>query len=156
MIDIYSKGEYPANALSNFTANAFQLDEIQCASMEGFLQSLKWRSVKKQKKICLLTGVDAKRSAGRIRNFLWRITQNLYWNGVKYKRESAAYSALITRAFDALYENSSFKEALDSTGAEPLCHSIGEHNKKKTVLTEEEFIEQLYRLRKKDNRLING
>lgn len=150
MIDIYSKGEYPANALSNFTANAFQLDGIQCTSMEGFLQSLKWRSIKKQKEICLLTGVDAKRSAGRIHNFLWKLTQNLYWNGVKYKRESATYSALITRAYDALYENSSFKEALDSTGAEPLCHSIGKHNKKETVLTEEEFIEQLYRLRGND------
>ena len=147
MIDIYSKGKYPANALSNFTANAFQLDGIQCASMEGFLQSLKWRSIKKQKEICLLTGVDAKRSAGGIHNFLWKITQNLYWNGVKYKRASSAYSALITRAYDALYENADFKEALNSTNAEPLCHSIGKHNKKKTVLTEEEFIEQLYRLR---------
>lgn len=147
MIDIYSKGEYPANVLSNFAANAFQLDGIECASMEGFLQSLKWRSIEKQKEICRLTGIKAKRSAGRIHNYLWRVTQNLYWNGVKYKRASAAYSALITRAYDALYENAVFKEALKSTGSEHLCHSIGKHKKKETVLTEEEFIEQLYRLR---------
>ena len=36
IIDVYSKGEYPADALSNFYPHAFVIDGIQCASMEGF------------------------------------------------------------------------------------------------------------------------
>ena len=47
-IDIHSKGDYPANVLSNFYPNEFELDGVRCASMEGFLQSLKFKNPKKQ------------------------------------------------------------------------------------------------------------
>ena len=74
IIDVYSKGEYPADALSNFYPHAFVIDGIQCASMEGFLQSLKYASVKRQKRVCALVGKAAKR-AGK-RKLLWRLTKN--------------------------------------------------------------------------------
>jgi hypothetical protein len=37
VIDIISDGAYPANVLSNFYPNAFVLDGVRIASMEGFL-----------------------------------------------------------------------------------------------------------------------
>lgn len=147
MIDIKSKGEYPADALSNFAEYDFEVDSVKCASMEGFLQSLKFRSVKKQHEICQLVGKEAKFSAGRFRNCFWRFTQTLYWNGKKYKRSSEEYQILITKAYDCLYENKKFREILLSTGNETLCHSLGKHDAKDTVLTEQEFIGQLDRLR---------
>lgn len=147
MIDIYSKGEFPSNALSNFAAYDFKVDGVECASMEGFLQSLKFRNIKKQCKVCKLTGKEAKLSAGRLRNICWKLTQTLYWNGRKYKRDSTGYKMLITKAYDCLWKNEEFRNLLLSTGNEILCHSMGGHDVKKTVLTEEEFIEQLYRLR---------
>lgn len=147
MIDIYSKGEYPSNALSNFAAYDFEIDGVKCASMEGFLQSLKFRSVKKQHEICQLVGKEAKLSSGRVRNFIWKFTQTLYWNGRKYKRSSSEYQKLITKSYDCLWDNENFRNTLLSTGDEPLCHSMGGQDKRKTVLTEQEFIGQLNRLR---------
>lgn len=149
MIDIHSKGKYPSAALSNFAAYEFMVDGILCASMEGFLQSLKFMRKSKQKQICRLVGKEAKNAPGRLRNLRWKLTQNLYWNGVKYKRDSAEYQDLIARAYDALYENAQFRAALASTQNAELCHSIGGQNSRTTVLTEAEFIGQLYRLRNK-------
>jgi predicted NAD-dependent protein-ADP-ribosyltransferase YbiA (DUF1768 family) len=63
MIDIYSKGEYPANVLSNFYPNGFEIDGIRCRSMEGFLQSLKYSSLRRQIEVCALPGKLAKRNA---------------------------------------------------------------------------------------------
>lgn len=149
MIDIHSKGEYPSDALSNFAAYEFMVDGIPCASMEGFLQSLKFVRISKQKQICRLVGKEAKNAPGRLRNLRWKLTQNLCWNGVRYKRDSAEYQKLIAKAYDALYENADFRVALKSTQNLELCHSIGGQDSGRTVLTEAEFIRQLYRLRSK-------
>ena len=143
-IDIYSKGEYPADILSNFTANAFVFDGVMCASMEGFLQSLKFRSVKKQQAVCALSGKAAK-AAGR-KKFLWKLTGNLYWKGKRYKRTSKEFDELRFDAYKALFANKAFRAALLSARGMTLAHSIGKHDKKSTILTEEEFIGYLNRL----------
>ena len=149
MIDIHSKGTYPSDALSNFAAYEFMVDGIPCASMEGFLQSLKFMRISKQKQVCRLVGKEAKNAPGRLRNLRWKLIQTLHWNGMKYKRDSADYQKLIARSYDALYENVDFRTALEATQNTELCHSIGGHNPKTTVLTESEFVRQLYRLRSK-------
>ena len=46
-VDIWSKSPYPANVLSNLHDNEFYFDGVKCGSMEGFLQSLKQKNVKK-------------------------------------------------------------------------------------------------------------
>ncbi len=53
-MDISSKGKGPARRLSNFAANAFVLDGVACASMEGFLQSLKFENPDTQVEVCKL------------------------------------------------------------------------------------------------------
>ena len=153
VIDIYSKGEYPADVLSNFYPNEFTLDGIKCGSMEGFLQSLKFKSQKKQREVASLVGKEAKKCGGR--KFLWKITGNIYWNGERLKRESIPYLSLITRAYAELARQSKdFRIALMSTVGAKLTHSIGKHDSKKTILTEEEFIYCLNLLREDTSLLI--
>ena len=44
-LDIWSTGGYPSDVLSNLCSNRFRLDGIDCQSMEGFLQSGKYRPI---------------------------------------------------------------------------------------------------------------
>jgi predicted NAD-dependent protein-ADP-ribosyltransferase YbiA (DUF1768 family) len=48
-IDIGSGGGYPEDALSNFTSHPFVIDGVYCHTMEGFLQSLKFRDQENKK-----------------------------------------------------------------------------------------------------------
>ena len=138
MIDIGSKFEFPASVLSNFTPNSFTIDGVECASMEGFLQSLK--------EICQLTGVKAKKRGGKCEN--WKKTQTLWWQGQKIDRQGVEYQKLLNRAFNELAKNEKFKKALSATDQEVLIHSIGKSNQFETVLTEEEFCSRLMKLRR--------
>lgn len=144
VIDIYSKGEYPANILSNFYPNGFVFDGVECASMEGFLQSLKYRNIEKQKAVCGTVGKQAKLAGNK--KFAWKLTGNLYWKGQKYKRKSREFDDLRRRAYEALFANETFRDALQSAKGKTLIHSMGKHNKRTTILTEEEFIGYLNKL----------
>ena len=64
VIDIKAKGGFPSGALSNFAAHSFVLDGVAIASMEGFLQSLKFADPAEQAEICGLAGAEAQ-SRGR-------------------------------------------------------------------------------------------
>lgn len=145
-MDIGSGKAYPSNALSNFAPHPFTIDGVECNSMEGFLQSLKFESVPMQEHVCTLVGIAAKRK-GKPKK--WQTNQTLYWQGKEYPRESQDYQDLLTRAYDALFENSSFRKALAAAGNATLTHNIGRSKEKETVLTKREFISQLERLRKK-------
>ncbi len=148
IINVYSKGDYPADALSNFYPHAFTLDGVECASMEGFLQSLKTADPEKQKAVCALSGTDAKKS-GKYK-FIWKITGSVTWQGKKIKRNSPEFQELISRAYDELYKNEHFAAALSATNGAQLVHALGETDPKRTILTEKEFIGNLNRLRGSD------
>lgn len=143
-MDIHSKSPYPADALSNFAAYDFVMDGISCASMEGFLQSLKFKNPTDQINICALRGGDAKESGLLID---WKKTQTLYWQGQDINRHSPQYQTLITQAYDQLKLNPDFQTALLKSGSEILEHSIGISDPEDTILTEHEFITQLTRIR---------
>ena len=59
-MDISSGSGYPASSLSNFAPHEFIIDNIKCASMEGFLQSLKFQNPEMQKYVCSFVGKAAK------------------------------------------------------------------------------------------------
>lgn len=147
MIDIHGGSKDPRAArLSNFTDRPFIFDGVQCAGIEGVLQALKESYFETQVKICAMSGKQAKR-AGSERD-AWKQEQMLWWRSVTYGRASREYQELITRIYDAAYEqNSTFKEDLLAVGNEDICHSIGNPNQRDTVLTEVEMIHQLNRLR---------
>lgn len=146
-MDISSRNSYPSNALSNFAAHEFYIDGVRCASMEGFLQSLKFSNVDMQVYICSLIGIKAKR-AGAMKN--WKQRQILYWQGKEYVRDSVEYQSLLDKAYDALYTNEKFKAALRAAGDATFTHSVGKIKQNETVLTVQEFC---YRLNKLRNRL---
>lgn len=144
-MDIRSGGKYPSNKLSNFAVHHFIFEEIKCASMEGFLQSLKFKSVEMQEYVCTLSGKAAKMK-GSGKN--WQTKQILWWKGVPIQRKSDEYQLLIKNAYDALSTNEGFQRALLSTNNATLKHSMGNKSEAATVLTEKEFCSNLTRVRK--------
>lgn len=144
-MDIGSGSAYPSCALSNFAPHAFEIDGLKCASMEGFLQSLKFSSPEMQEHVCTLVGKAAKFKGKKKK---WFRTQTLYWKGVPMARQSDAYTLLIERAYNQLATNDGFQRALLATRDATLTHSMGRSKKNETVLTEQEFCSNLYRVRK--------
>jgi len=143
-MEIGSGNKYPSNSLSNFSPHPFVIDGVECNSMEGFLQSLKFKSPEMQVEVCKLVGYAAKKK-GRNKN--WYQTQTLYWRGKEIKRNSQEYQDLLDRAYEALYENEKFKKALWATNSARLTHSIGKSKINETVLTKSEFCSRLMKLR---------
>lgn len=143
-MDIGSGTGWPSAALSNFAPHPFIIDGIECASMEGFLQSLKYKEPDMQVEVCKLVGKAAKFKGKKKK---WWRTQTLYWQGQEFKRDSQEYQDLLDRAFDALAQNTGFQKALLATGKATLTHSIGKSKETETVLTKQEFCSRLTKIR---------
>lgn len=143
-MDIGSGSGYPSGALSNFAPHPFVIDGVECNSMEGFLQSLKFSNPEIQKEVCKLVGKAAKFKGKKKK---WWKTQTLYWQGVEIARSSEEYQILLDRAFDALAQNSGFCAALLATGNSVLTHSMGKTKITETVLTRQEFCSRLTKIR---------
>ena len=143
-MDIGSGSGYPSSALSNFAPHPFVVDGVECSSIEGFLQSLKFNNPEMQKEICKMVGKQAKFKG---KNKKWYRTQILYWQGVEYKRDSKEYQDLLDKAFNALSENEGFKKALLATKNATLKHSLGKKKIEETVLTKQEFCSRLLKIR---------
>lgn len=149
-VDIGSNGDYPGAMLSNFTPYEFTFRGFKCASMEGFLQGLKFEGAEKQTEIFQMVGKKAK-FKGKKRK--WWLDQKLYWQGRPMDRQSDEFKAIVREAFDALSTNEDFQKALLAMGNKRLFHSMGKSDPTKTILTEEEFCAILTEIR---TRLQNG
>lgn len=143
-MDIGSGNGYPESSLSNFAPHPFIIDGVECNSMEGFLQSLKFESIDMQKYVCTLVGKTAKFKGKKKK---WYRTQTLYWQGKAIKRDSDEYQNLLNKAYNALNKNEGFRKALLATNKANLTHSIGRSNTNETVLTSSEFCKRLMHLR---------
>ena len=144
IMDIGSGSGYPSSNLSNFSPHGFVVDGVECASMEGFLQSLKFQDPEMQKHVCTLVGKAAKFKGKKKK---WWKTQTLYWQGEAIPRDSERYQELLDKAFNALSENSSFKRALLATQNATLTHNMGKKKPSETVLTKNEFTSRLTAIR---------
>ena len=143
-MDIGSGTGWSSAALSNFAPHPFVIDGVECSSMEGFLQSLKYKEPDMQIEVCKLVGKAAKFKGKKKK---WWRTQTLYWQGQEFKRDSQEYQDLLDRAFDALAQNTGFQKALLATGKATLTHSIGKSKETETVLTKQEFCSRLTKIR---------
>ena len=120
--------------------------------MEGFLQSLKFKDPVVQESICGLSGFAAK-CAGKKGND-WKKTQTLWWKGKVYDRISIRYTNLIWSVYQDMFcQSRAYRTALRVTGNATLIHSIGRTDPKDTVLTEQEFVTILMKLRNMANEL---
>lgn len=145
-MDIGSGNTYPSCSLSNFAPHPFVIDGVECASMEGFLQSLKFKNPEIQVEVCKLVGKAAKFKGKKKK---WWVNQILYWKGVPIKRESQEYQDLLDRAYEELGKNTGFRKALLATGDSTLTHTVGKRDMTHTVLTVQEFTSRLLKLRQK-------
>ena len=145
-MDIGSGSGFPSATLSNFAPHPFVIDGIECNSMEGFLQSLKFSNPEMQKEVCKLVGKAAKFKGKKKK---WWRTQILWWQGMEIPRDSEEYQVLLDRAFDALAQNNGFRAALLATGNSVLTHSIGKTKITETVLTRQEFCSRLMKIRER-------
>ena len=143
-MDIGSGSGFPSATLSNFAPHPFVIDGVECNSMEGFLQSLKFSNPEMQKEVCKLVGKAAKFKGKKKK---WWRTQTLHWQGTEIPRDSQEYQDLLDRAFDALAQNSGFRAALLATGNSVLTHSMGKTKITETVLTRQEFCSRLTKIR---------
>ena len=143
-MNIGSGGKYPSSALSNFSPHPFVYDGVSCNSMEGFLQSLKFKSPDMQIEVCSLVGRGAKFKGKKKK---WWKTQTLWWKGEEIDRHSVRYQEILDGAYLALSKNKSFQKALVATGKSSLTHSLGKSDPKRTILTEREFCGRLEKLR---------
>lgn len=140
-IDIDFRKDGLQQKLSNLYPNAFIIDDVQCGSMEGFLQSLKFENSLTQKSVCLLSGHKA-RLKGKPKQ--WWTTQQLYWQGQTLDRHSEAYQDLLDRAYSTLFStNQEAQDNLLNTYPYKLTHSIGNTNPNETILTRTEFCSRL-------------
>lgn len=144
-MNIGSQAGYPASKLSNFSGNRFTIDGVECYSMEGFLQALKFKNPEMQVEVCKLVGKAAK-FKGKPKK--WYREQVLHWKGTTIPRKSKEYQKLLDRAFQAMYDDSkSFRDALEVCKGVTFTHSMGKSNESETVLTNTEFLSRLTKLR---------
>ena len=135
---------YPGASLSNLHACEFTFRGVLCGSIEGVLQAAKKRNWETQKEICKRSGMFAKQSCGTS----WRKKQTLWWNGKPMRRDSREYQEFLDELFAACYlHNDAAKRALLASGDATLAHSIGKRKIQDTVLTQQEFISRLTKLR---------
>ncbi len=134
-----------AAALSNFMPRPFKFRGIEVASMEGLLQSLKFKSPEMQVHVCTLVGLGAKFKGKKKK---WWRDQTLWWQGKAIARDSQEYQDLLDEAFLALFtQNQAARRALLATRNATLRHSIGKSDPRQTVLTEREFCSRLEKIR---------
>src|SRR5574343_413544 len=146
-LDIGSKAAYPAKDLSNFAPHAFIFDEVECASLEGILQSFKFDKRHIQAEVCKLTGYQAKQR-GKDRNNQWKAKGGLWWMDEFYPRKGEDYQRLLDRLYITVArQNEAFRKALLATGDLILTHHIGRSSESETILTQSEFCNRLMKLR---------
>lgn len=142
-INIYSKGKYPANMLSNFAPHEFDFDGFkQITCMESFLQSLKFRDVIEQRRVLYMTAKEAK-EYGIHKNWC----RYLFWKGKQIDRFSIEHRDLLESAYRAMLDNPNFKQALIDLKRNLLLHTIEKTSRRRTVLTWWEFVGLLYKMR---------
>jgi len=147
-IDIRFTGEHGlGRRLSNLYPYEFDFDGTHYASIEAFFGTLRTSSTIAKQKLYLTSGMNSWYMGHE--HMTWYSTQTVNYKGRTISRDSAEYDELITAAFDALFTNEDFKQALRETGDCKLTHTVGKTAKDKTLLTRKEFIGHLNRLRKK-------
>lgn len=147
VVDVHSAAPKPGCELSNFFPHNFFFDEVECASVEGLLQSLKFNDVVRQAEVARLVGSTAKQ-AGATQNEVWMASQLLWWRGEPIERHSQRYQTFLKAIYESLFaQSASFREALIATGGRVITHRIGLRDASQTVLTERELVQNLMRLR---------
>ena len=145
-MDIGSQANWPARQLSNFAVSPFEIDGVKCSSMEGFIQSLKFKNPEMQVEVCKLVGKAAKFKGGNKKWWKRARNEQMFWQGKGYTAHSDEHLALIKRALRAKFtQHDGSKRALLTTLTAVLTHSIGKNSN--TALKKNDFCRMLMEIR---------
>lgn len=146
--NVCTEGRHPEDILSNLCGNDFCYDGMQCGSMEGFLQSLKIRDEKLQRRVCLCKA----RELEQYPIPEWDGSQPLWWKGSKINRHLAEYMEFLVKAYQEMFLwCARFREALMSTEGKQLVYESGKSDPDKSILTDEEFCAILTTIREQNS-----
>ena len=146
-MNIHSKGDWPANVISNFAATPFVVDGVECNSAEGFIQALKFPNPDMQKHVCSLVGLGAKKAGSKAAARI-RIQRKVWWQGVAFEFRSDEHFGLIERGLRAKFTQSDrARRALLATRDATLTHETGHSDDGWTSLPAAVFIRMLYKIR---------
>lgn len=107
-------------AISNLHPTPFTLDGEEYASVEGFWQSLKCDTPERRRQVAMLSGSEAKKSAGR-----GPPPASVDYRGETIATGTYAHWALMERACTAKFtQNAQARESLLATGERPLTHVV--------------------------------
>ena len=93
VIDVKARAPYPANVLSNFSKTNFVFDGVQIRSLEGLFQALKVNDPTMQRKLCAMSGFEAKSKAKSIRRGNGEVM--CFWQGKRFAKDSPEFKELL-------------------------------------------------------------
>ena len=148
MQDISDERGYPYGMLDPSAPVRFEIDGVRCASLQGFLECLKFDKVADQKNISKYVGKSAiKRGQNKDNPGNQKADRILYWQGESFKRNGKEFDDLMHRVFREMAQNANYQKALLLTEKHDLSHSKGKSFKKDTLLTKNELTKYLKDLR---------
>lgn len=108
-------------ALSNFQLSPFSIDNVLFASIEGFIQGIKFpEDDPRRERAFVASGWDAKHLGGTADR------SGAYWQGQKLVYGSSEHHQLIEKAIRArIAQNSGLAQVLASTAGSILTHQVG-------------------------------
>lgn len=139
----FTSSDWRGQALSNFCLSPFVLDQQLFASVEGFIQGIKFpEHDARRKQAFQLSAWDAKRLGAEADK------QAVYWAGTSIEYGSSAHHQLIERAIRArIAQSEGLQAALASTADAMLVHETGEVESPTTSLPASVFCRVLTDIR---------
>lgn len=142
-------GDWVERRLSNFSKDKFVIDGIEMASVEGFVQGIKFpefpREDTRRDIAFRLAGFAAKRIGDEAREFGYEF---VWWRGKAIKYGSVEHFKLNERAIRAKFEqNPEAMAALLSTKGKKITHELGGEENPRTCLPKKAFCDILTRIR---------
>ena len=146
--DVSDERGFPFGMLDPSAPVRFEIDGVECASLDGFVESLKFERIIDQKNVTKRVGEDAREQGKNQDNPANQIADRiLHWQGRTFKRNSKEFDKLLARVFREMAKNARYQEALLITQDVDFRHPKGKIAKKDTILTRKELTDNLKKLR---------
>lgn len=144
-MNIGSGKGYPLSQLCSDSLHPFELDGVKCASIDSFVQGLKFEKASQQASVCK-EAPKAARERGK-KAMDWKNGQVLWWKGQALERRSTEQRELLQRAVSqAANQCPAFRDALVHTGTMVLDCSA-QSKEFDTPVTEAEYCAALSSVR---------
>lgn len=133
----YNNKGCESKVLSNLFHYEFTFRNIKLNSIESFFQGIKFKDKEIQKLVFTYSGKDSNYIKG-CTDYNWKENGIIYFQGKEIDRFSQEYEDLVNELYVSAIQNPLYRLALKKCDVY-IMHSIGDKNKKDSVLTRYEF-----------------